>query len=564
MNRSPFDTPSNPQAKAPASGGLRLAPFWKRSMEEATAEGAGEPFDALADLFLGEIGPREAAKRGPQAVAPVTEDAPKLRLAGSGEGPVEMPVMRAASPEAIETRPAAPVLKMAGEEDGEAKEVAVMLPPPVRNPVMECVVLANLPVMGSAWASQYVREIASAAGKMVASLRVEGDFVRLELVGVAPEGVTLPAMEEVSTLEAAIDAAAEVTDRWVVRCDAGEEGVVAACGMTRVVTVLSGVDPMAREACRPVFERLKGAFGDAGDAGPMLRLALMGAGGEEANEVGAGLATVAEQTIGRGVTPVVCASKIGAGKTPHMLFGGASELGLKGMLGLVEKAVGVGGVKRDVVEAAPRRVEAAREEMRAAVERDVEVVEEGSPFSPAAAAVVPGRVVEEPVEVERETRFVAAAGRDYSTTGRQAASATHPETGRAASVTRSEAPHVRTLLASHVAELKPVAMRCPYAEGIELAVDAEGTLHLLGRSGSDGGDESVLAALMVASSWAEAHAAIIAATGQGVRESVRPTLHLFTDRPKRSRRLLDTALRVHLLAPVTVGGQTAWYCAELN
>ena len=113
MNKSPFDPPSPPNSPAgkaaPSQGGLRLAPFWKRSMEDASTEAAGEPFDALADLFLGEIGPRggAAGKTDRSALSSAAEmrsaedDVPRLRLAGTEDAghayPVEPVVSRAAS-----------------------------------------------------------------------------------------------------------------------------------------------------------------------------------------------------------------------------------------------------------------------------------------------------------------------------------------------------------------------------------------------------------------------------------------------------------------------------------
>jgi hypothetical protein len=544
-------------------------------MDDAAASTAGEPFDALADLFLGEIGPRESAagktaRSAPSSAAEMRsaeDEGPRLRLAGADEGneyPIEPVVPRAATQATIETRPAAPVLKMASDEDGESKTVKVLLPPPVRHPVLECVVLANLPVVGAAWASQYVREVASAAGKLVACLRVEGDFVRLELVGAAPEGVELPA-EACATIESAIDVAAEMTDRWIVRCDSGQEGVVAACAMTRAITVLSGADPMARDACRPVFERLAGVLGEKknGAAEPMLRLALMGAATAEAKEIGEGLAKIAEETIGRGVTPVVCSAKIGGGKSPHMLFGGATDVGLKTMLSMAERAVSPDGVQAAPmfgVEAkgpAVGGIEEKREAMRAAVEMDVEVLEPGAVPTPTVIAPVPTqpKPVEIPEPVRTRPQYFSDAASNI--TGRQAASATPLIPSHSST---------RASLASHLTELKPLAFTCPYAAGIELAIDAAGSLHLLASAGGLGGDDAAVKSLMVASSWAEAHGSLLAATGTGVRETTgtRPTMHLFTDRPKASRGLLDTAVRVHLLAPVSMGGQTAWYCTELN
>ena len=66
----------------------------------------------------------------------------------------------------------------------------MLSPPPSRNPVLECLVLGNLPVLASAWAGQYVREIAAAAGKPVAYLRVQAEFVvdANDLGRLKPEG----------------------------------------------------------------------------------------------------------------------------------------------------------------------------------------------------------------------------------------------------------------------------------------------------------------------------------------------------------------------------------------
>jgi hypothetical protein len=41
-------------------------------------------------------------------------------------------------------------------------------------------------------------------------------------------------------------------------------------------------------------------------------------------------------------------------------------------------------------------------------------------------------------------------------------------------------------------------------------------------------------------------------------------LHLFVDEPKAVRRLLDSGVRIHLLASVQVGGTVAWVCRDLN
>ena len=67
----------------------------------------------------------------------------------------------------------------------------------------------------------------------------------------------------------------------------------------------------------------------------------------------------------------------------------------------------------------------------------------------------------------------------------------------------------------------------------------------------------------MASSWTESHGALLGPAIGGEKVG-KPTLHLFTDRPKASRRLLETNLRVHLLAEVSVGVERGWYFADLN
>ena len=274
MNHKP------PLPNSQSAGPMRIGPFWKRAAE--MGPGPDEPFDALTDLFLGEVnGVRNANAARPAQAAPPAEG-PALRLAiDDSEDEYQLAPPWAPAPAAQEggvaTRPAAPVLTMAdAREECQATPIADTVPPPVRMPVLELLVLGNLPVLAGAWANQYVREIAEAAGKPVAYLRIQGGFVGLELVGALADVAAAARAEELESLDAAIDAAAEMTDRWIVRCDSGLEGTVAACRVTRAVTVLTGTDQMAREACRTTCTELAGQLARPGDDGPMVRVALMG------------------------------------------------------------------------------------------------------------------------------------------------------------------------------------------------------------------------------------------------------------------------------------------------
>ena len=227
-------------------------------------------------------------------------------------------------------------------EDGEecqAKPIPETIPPAVRMPVLELLVLGNLPVLAGAWTNQYVREIAEAAGKPVAYLRVQGGFVGLELVGALADVAGAPRAEELDSLDGAIDAAVEMTDRWIVRCDAGQEGIVAASRITRAVTVLSGTDQMAREACRATCAGLAGQLAKPTEEGPMVRLAMMGASAEQARRAAGELAAIAEAGLSRQVAAIACAGKIGGVRPAHPLYSGPGDQTLGAILKSVERAL---------------------------------------------------------------------------------------------------------------------------------------------------------------------------------------------------------------------------------
>jgi hypothetical protein len=141
----------------------------------------------------------------------------------------------------------------------------------------------------------------------------------------------------------------------------------------------------------------------------------------------------------------------------------------------------------------------------------------------------------------------------------------HQEPGRQELL--ADAPSALALL---LPGLRPVSIRCPYAEGIEFAVDRAGTVHLLSRIEDGAAEERALSELLVAGAWADAHASMLASSlGQSAALAAsglgaQAELHLFTDRPKASRRLLETSVNVHLLARVEIAGQSGWYCTDLN
>jgi len=114
-------------------------------------------------------------------------------------------------------------------------------------------------------------------------------------------------------------------------------------------------------------------------------------------------------------------------------------------------------------------------------------------------------------------------------------------------------------LASHVTGLTPVLARCPGSEHVEIALDAQGKIHILAK-------DHAARALLVVSHWARAHRDLLAmaCAPHAVDPAGRVVMHLFTDHPLKVQDLLMSGVHLHLLAPVDVGASRGWYSAPLN
>lgn len=526
----------------------------------------GESFDSLTDLFLGEVArPRREFATGTDAPKAVPAAAlnraepPRLRL--TSEAPEDAP-----APQPVATTSAAPV---ANSEPS----------------FLECLVVGNLPAFASAWASQYVREIARAASCPVAYLRIQAGYVSVEIIDeTGDRGVGLT--DPMPDLDAALRAARAVTHRWVVRVDHADEPAAAARPGVRLVTLLTGADEAARVHAYGSLKALAEHLPAPEHNGPVVRVAVMGASDPQAEAAIRRLVDTARSRLGRDVQHAPCSSKIRAGRPARMLYNGRIEP--PGSL-VLDRLAGVLGLPTTPTPAA-------------AGQPVINAEDRAAPNSIVGGAVA-GEVAE--VEVELTARTAASpeharvlddiAGVEANPSETVTIAPTpnvSPTVAAASTPTIPDAPaqeHARNIparvddvslwsaapepkaaadappgaLATFIAGFTPSGVRCPYADGVELALDADGGLHLLARSETPASDDRVIGGLMVASAWAESHAALLVPAIPGLRPG-RPVLHLFTPWPKTSRRLADTALRLHLLASVTIGDRSGWYCTELN
>lgn len=167
---------------------------------------AGDEFDALADLFLGDDEPR---------------------------GVPSEPVSRAAA--------ATPSMKP-------------------RMAAVELLVQGHLPVRAAPWASQYARLRASALHAPVALIRLVGGNLSVEMFG-----MDSPDLDETTDANGAVSAAARCAALCIVQLDEVHQAAVAGDPRVAAVTVLGGANEAAVVATYRTLKGLAGVLAPAAE-----------------------------------------------------------------------------------------------------------------------------------------------------------------------------------------------------------------------------------------------------------------------------------------------------------
>jgi hypothetical protein len=408
---------------------------------------------------------------------------------------------------------------------GESGEVEAAVAPAA----IEGLILGHLPVMGWAWAMQYARWVVEEGGSPVAVLRLRAEECTIEVVG-GGEG------RAASSFGEGLGRAAGVSRHWLIAVDGAWERALVEQSELDGLTLLCGADEAATVAA---YRTVKALFApDGSEDGPgesmlhaPIRVVIMGAARERAWEARAALVRAVESFLRRTLEIAEGPQRIaGGGGAPWLVYRGPA-LAMEEAVAPLRKALsqprGSAGVGAGQ---SPQRVELERQL--------VQIMEEaaaGGPGEKLPETAVPMRA--SPVIAMSESAVPLEAG--AGTQGAGDASGGSPS------------------LAEHLGMAR-VPAQCPYARGVELAVDDEGALHLLAEMGR--GDEAVRS-LLTAAAWASVHAPLLrlasARLGAGPQQ---PMLHLFTSDARAVRHLGETGVRLHLLA--AVGG--GWFCTELN
>ena len=482
-------------------------------------------YDALADLFLS-----EDTEPAPAAPPPVIKAMPQ---AGSASP------LPAATPPSVLAAARADVATTACTERHQPSQG------------VDCLVVGHLPVLDNPWTLQFARMLAETTGHAVALLRLRSKSISLEVV-FADNGqaVALKAGGPTAHFHDALARARAVAPRLLIRVDETSElDLLATSGRdvaARIdhVSLLCGGDDAAIVTAYRTIKQLTGnpTLGFAGEPdgssqsrGSDIGVAIIGTEPEAAARAFNKLSRTTQTFLGRTIASLGYIQRMDSCVTSSLYSG---EWG-RSVRDMLEQ---VGDLWQTGPAATPRR------ELP---------LPQPSPVSPAMTAP----------EAPRLPAPVAVSKAAPVATPKPTPVAMPP----VANPAREPMGGGETPTAAILPGLVPMGIRCPYQPSVELAIDAEGGLHLVAmlpeRHGPAGPATEAVATLLAASAWASDHADLLVMAKrelQAARIKAGPELHLMTEDPRWARHVLSTGIRVHLLAVANTNGRTSWVCTDLN
>lgn len=413
-----------------------------------------DPFDALTDLFLGEVSPNHA--RAPR------EPSPPARPAAARS---------AREPSNAGTGVAAPV---------------------------ERLILGHLPVMAGAWLSQYARATADVLGRPVALAHPQEGRRRVEIV--EPSGAARRPIPHAGTFDEAIRVARTVCGVVLL---AGEE---AGLRPDRCTLLTSG-DEAGIVASYQLLKSLGPAI-----AGVPVGACIAGMTGEPAQRAFRRLAEASDNFLGMPLEQRPSLARIESSRASVCLY------------------------DAQTADEPPAAIWPASAPASA-----TEAATPPAP-TPAPAPSVPPPFPLPYDEPRRAARTEPTpAPRNPGTAG----------TGGSGVIE----------LCSLIDGLTPLPARCPSAQRVEFAKGPDGRLHLLARLSDD---LAAVESLLAARAWARLNGALLALASPGLDPGEAPEMHLFVSDAPSGRRLAETELRVHAIAPAAAVVRSGWAVMPLN
>jgi len=480
---------------------------------------------------------------------------------------------------------------------------------------VEVLVVGHLPVRAGVWMTPYADAIARGHGPSVL-IRLDGDEPTLQIMR-DPNGVAERTLADCRSLREAIFSLGGMVRSWIVRPSARVERQELALAPADRLTILTSADQAAAVSTYLLVKDLVHACDGAGGPRPEITLAVIGRERAAADDFVARLNDTTSSCLEVGVPLLICLPQIDAGIRASQMasFPGRVRPTLDETLGWIDDArrretpapapvtvpdAAAGPAPRatrlpdgpgEIHVRRPIPTASAPPTMSPPAPPSPPVPPAAHPWVPEPSAAVAGwdhaapPAVQPPV-VRRPVGHAPAPAIDIPRAAPfpepiegTTPSATIKLTPRSAAQIEAKSPSragepdcggAPVPLASYVGApagtcvpigvaLKPMRPRCPGHERVELACDAAGRIHLLGR-------EDTLREMDVVATWSRRHHELLtmACPEHQLTAGAPVVRHVFTDDPLRVADLHGADAHLHLLTPVTIEGRQGWYAAELN
>lgn len=408
-------------------------------------------------------------------------------------------------------------------------------------------ICGHLPVMAGLWVTQFADRIGEANGP-TGLLRLEGGRCSLELFRTSRDGARI---NQGSSLLDSLQSMGGMLRRWIVCVDESDAAEAVRCGVDEVV-VLTGADKPAVLAAYRIAKTASARLLPDDDV--RLGLVVVGADAKRSQAVGEVLGIAAGEYMNKAIEVVDTIERMDVIESARRMLFAERERATPGeaialLRGLGPKA-SVGLEAKDTEPeqvVGPEILDAI--ELPDEEESPLRFIDAEPPIAPRSGVRLPPIVppLSDPsldleVATQPFTRKVLIEPID--------------EPPAAEEPSRRESD--RTGLLTHFPEFDPLSFSCPHAKDVALALDSTGQLRLLCPVGK-------LADARVVSAWAHANNALLRAAIPSLASgTIEPIVDLITEDAVAVADLHHTGVRLYLLTPLEIEGETRWHRVDLN
>jgi hypothetical protein len=426
-------------------------------------------------------------------------------------------------------------------------------------------ICGHLPVMAGLWVTQFADRIGEANGP-TGLLRLEGGRCSLELFRTSRDEARI---NQGSSLLDSLQSMGGMLRRWIVCVDESDAAEAVRCGVDEVV-VLTGADKPAVLAAYRIAKTASARLLPDDDV--RLGLVVVGADAKRSQAVGEVLGIAAGEYMNKAIGVADTIERMDVIESARRMLFAERERATPGeaialLRGLGPK-VSVGLEAKDTEPeqvVGPEILDAI--ELPDEEESPLRFIDAEPPIAPRSGVRLPPIVppLSDPsldLEVATQPQPVTQPFTQPFTQP-----ATQPLTRKVLIESIDEPPAAeepsrresdRTGLLMHFPEFDPLSFSCPHAKDVALALDSTGQLRLLC-------PVDKLADARVVSAWAHANSALLrAAIPSLATGTIEPIVDLITEDAVAVADLHHTGVRLYLLTPLEIEGETRWHRVDLN